>query len=94
MRKLLMLPIVMLTLTAGMCETTEPAIEVRTVEVPTPVPCVAASDVPAEPPQVGDQLTGNAVHDLGVLAPNALELRRWGRTLLALIVPGCTVVEP
>jgi hypothetical protein len=93
MRKLLMLPVLLLTLPAAMCETTEPGIEVRTVEVPTPVPCVDEAAVPAEPPQVGDQLTGDAVHDLGIVAPSALELRRWGRTLRALIVPGCTVVD-
>lgn len=93
MRKLLMLPVLLLTLPAAMCETAQPGIEVRTVEVPTPVPCVEESAVPAEPPQVGDQLTGDAVHDLGIIAPSALELRRWGRSLRALIVPGCTVVD-
>lgn len=68
----------------------EPAIEVRTVPVPTPVPCVNLEDVPAEPPLIGDQLTGDARHDLIIIAPSALELRRWGRELRALIVPGCT----
>lgn len=75
------------------CATTEPAIQVREVRVPTPVPCVKASDVPAEPAQVGDQLNGDAVHDLGIVAPSALELRKWGRSLRALIVPGCTTVN-
>lgn len=72
------------------CSHTEPGIEVRTVEVPTPVPCVDESQVPDEPALVGDQLTGEARHDLGIIAPSALELRKWGRDLRALIVPGCT----
>ena len=76
------------------CSTTgAPGIEVRTVEVPTPVPCVKSSDVPAEPEQVGDQLNGDAVHDLGIVAPSALDLRKWGRSLRALIVPGCTTMN-
>jgi hypothetical protein len=75
------------------CAHDQPAIEVRTVKVPTPVPCVKASDVPAEPAQVGDQLNGDAVHDLGIVAPSTIELRKWGRELRALIVPGCTTVN-
>jgi hypothetical protein len=50
---------------------------------------VDPAQVPAEPPQIGDHLTGDAVHDLGIVAPSALELRAWGRSLYALIVPGC-----
>lgn len=91
MRKLLMMPLVLL---AAACATNEPAIEVRTVEVPTPVACVVEADVPVEPVQIADQLTGNAMHDLGVVAASALELRAWGRSLHALIVPGCTTVAP
>ena len=94
MRKLLLLPVFMLCLPAAMCDTPEPGIEVRTVSVPTPVPCVDEADVPAEPEEVGDRFTGDAAHDLGILAPNALELRKWGRELRALIVPGCTIVAP
>lgn len=75
------------------CQTTQPGIEVREVPVPTPVRCVDPADIPPEPEQVGDQFNGDAKHDLGILAPNALELRSWGRTLRALIVPGCTTVE-
>lgn len=92
MRKTALLMLAALAL-AG-CKTTSPAIEVRTVKVPTPVPCVKSSDVPAEPAQVGDQLNGDAAHDLGIVAPSAIELRRWGRELRALIVPGCTTVTP
>lgn len=91
MRKITLLLFASLALAA--CSHTEPGIEVRTVKVPTPVPCVKASDVPAEPAQVGDQLNGDAVHDLGIVAPSALDLRKWGRELRALIVPGCTTVN-
>lgn len=93
MRKLLLLPVIMLCLPAAMCDTPEPGIRVETVSVPTPVPCVDEADVPAEPAQVGDQFNGDAQHDLGILAPNALELRKWGRELHALIVPACTTVS-
>jgi hypothetical protein len=75
------------------CSHNEPGIEVRTVNVPTPVPCVDPAKVPAEPAQVGDRLNGDAVHDLGIVAPSAIELRKWGRSLRALIVPGCTIVN-
>lgn len=84
--------LIALTLLAG-CAHNEPAIEVRTVPVPTPVPCIEASQIPAEPAQVGDRLTGDAVTDFGIVAPNALELRKWGRELMALISPGCTIIE-
>jgi hypothetical protein len=76
------------------CATDQAGVRVEQVRVPTPVPCVDPAQVPAEPPQVGSQLTGDAVHDLGIVAPSALELRKWGRTLYALIVPGCETVAP
>lgn len=91
MRLILSLAILM---ALAACSHTEPGIEVRTVSVPTPVPCVDPALIPVEPDEVGDQLTGNAVRDLGIIAPSALELRKWGRELLALIVPGCTIVDP
>lgn len=87
-RKLAFLPLI---LAMSACKTTAPPIEVRTVEVPTPVACVELAQIPAEPPLIGDQLTGDAQHDLGVVAPSALELRKWGRSLIALIVPACTI---
>jgi hypothetical protein len=86
--RIVMIVMAMLALVA--CQHREPAIEVREVPVPTPVRCVDPADIPPEPPQVGDQFNGDAKHDLGVLAPNALELRAWGRSLRALIVPACT----
>ncbi len=80
------------TLALTACQTT-PGIEVREVPVPTPVRCVDPSDIPPEPGQVRDQFNGDAKHDLGILAPNALELRAWGRALRALIVPACVTVS-
>ena len=80
----------LLTLTA--CATDQQGVAIHEVPTPVPVPCVDASQVPAEPPQVRSQLTGDAVHDLGIVAPSALQLRAWGRSLRALIVPGCTTI--
>jgi len=57
------------------CQHSDPGIEVRTVEVPTPVPCIPADQIPAEPPLVGDLLTGDPAHDIAILAPSALLLR-------------------
>lgn len=54
-------------------------LEVRTVEVPTPVPCQA--EIPPEPETVSDKLNGQAAHDLVIVAQSALELRIWGRSL-------------
>lgn len=57
------------------CTTAEPGIEVRTVQVPVPQPCLAAIEIPNEPAQVASQLNGNAAHDLAIVAASALELR-------------------
>jgi hypothetical protein len=86
-----MLLIALLTALSA-CTRPEPGIVVRTVEVPTPVPCVDLRDVPPEPALVGGQLNGQAQHDLLVVSKSALELRRAYREIRALIVPGCTVV--
>lgn len=72
------------------CSTTEPGIEVRTVEVPTPVPCVDEAKLPAETPE--SQLTGNARTDSALLKAETLDLRAENGDLRALIVPGCTIV--
>lgn len=70
------------------CSHAEPGIEIRTVEVPVPVSCVTAAQIPAVPEKVGHLLTGNAVHDLSVVAESALELRKYAGELRALLV-GC-----
>ncbi len=55
------------------------------VEETTPAACVDASQIPEEPPMVGQSFNGNARHDLEVLAPNAQALREWGHDLRALL---------
>ena len=71
------------------CATTQPVgIEVRTVEVPVPVACVDPATIPAEPPKIGNQLTGDARVDLLIVAESALGLRKWGQELNALLA-GC-----
>lgn len=76
---------------AGCAHPPPPAIEVRTeiVKVPVPVACIKASDVPAVPPRVGDNLTGNAVSDADLLAAAALRLSAALDQAMALI-SGCT----
>lgn len=68
------------------CNHTRPGIEVQTVEVPFPVPCLPADSIPPEPPQVGDQLTGNAASDLLIVAASALELRAAVITMRAALL--------
>lgn len=88
MKKLLFLPVVMLTLPAAMCSTTQqPGIEVRTVEVPVPVACVNEGDIPDPTPET--PLTGDARVDTGLLKAENLDLRAEAGDLRALIVPGC-----
>ena len=65
------------------CSHTEPGIRVERVEVPVPVPCLPLDQIPAEPPLVGDQLTGLPAQDLPIVAASALRLRAWGRELFA-----------
>ena len=74
-------PLILAALVLAGCTTPEPGIEVRTVEVPTPVPCLPAESIPAEPETVGARLTGNPALDLPIVAASALPLRAWGRTL-------------
>jgi hypothetical protein len=81
-------PIVLALFALSACQTTTPAIEVREVEVPVPVRCVDPEQVPAEPPRVGDQLTGRAVEDLLIVSESALLLRKWGQEMAALL-RGC-----
>jgi hypothetical protein len=47
--------------------------------------CVDPTQIPAEPPMVGQKFNGDAKHDLQVLAPNAKALRDWGQQLRALL---------
>lgn len=68
------------------CSHNEPGIEVRTVEVPVPGPCVPHDQIPAEPATVGDRLTGDPVLDLPTVAASALALRAWGREMEAALI--------
>ena len=86
MKRLLVLP----CLALGACQALQPGNQANAIAVPTPAPCVVPGDIPTEPPQVGDQFNGDAKHDLQILAPSALALRKWGQELRALIVPACT----
>lgn len=67
-----------------------PEIRVERVEIdrPVAVSCVKAEDIPAIPARVGDQLTGDAVRDLDLIAANALRLRAALDQAVALLV-GC-----
>lgn len=90
MRKILILSAGVLAL-AGCTTSSEPGIEVRTVPVPTPVPCVNEDDLPGQTPE--SELTGNAIVDSGLLKAETLDLRAENGDLRALIVPGCTTVS-
>lgn len=78
--RLIVLPALFLTLTAGMCSHTPPA----PIMVPVPQPCVTG-ELPAEPALVTNQLTGNSGRDIGIIAASAIELRVWGRVLTQLL---------
>lgn len=89
MRLILALPALALL---AACQTApQPGIEVRTVEVPTPVPCVDEDALPAVTPE--SELTGNAIVDSAILKAETLDLRAENGDLRALIVPGCTIVD-
>ena len=69
-----LLPLAALAL-AGCKTMADPVVEVREVEVPTPVACIDPAEIPAEPPTIGQRFNGDAKHDLAILAPNAQALR-------------------
>lgn len=59
--------------------------EIREVAVPTPVTCVDPRRIPPEPARVAQRFTGNAKHDLEILARNAQDLRLWGQEMRTLL---------
>lgn len=65
------------------CATTQPGIQIRTVEVPVPEPCLPADEIPPEPPRINELLTGDPAHDISIVAASALRLRAWGQELSA-----------
>lgn len=96
MRRLILAPLGATAFTLAGCAAhpTPPVIEARVerVEVPVAVACVDPADVPAEPARVGNQLTGDAAHDAGVLAAVDLRLRAALDKALALI-NGCAIIS-
>ena len=86
MSRLLFLPVVLLTLPAAMCEHNEPGIEVRTVRVPVPAPCVPLDEIPAEPEPVADRFTGDKAKDFEILVPSAIALRTTVKELRAALI--------
>jgi hypothetical protein len=80
-----------LLLSACSAQTPHPIVDVPvTVKVPIAVPCYSASDIPTEPAKVGKDLTGDAMHDLDIVAASAFRLRAWGQSEAALL-SGCTI---
>ncbi|WP_179504337.1 MULTISPECIES: hypothetical protein [unclassified Sphingomonas] len=92
MRRLILAPLGLTTLALAGCaaKPTPPVIETRVerVNVPVAVACVDPKDVPAAPPRVGDQLTGDAAHDIGPIAVSNLRLRAAFDKAVALL-QGC-----
>lgn len=62
-----------------------PKVVTQTVNVPVPVACINASDIPAEPSTV--TLTGDARNDDALLAAKLAAVRVWGRQLVAMLGP-------
>ena len=89
MRKAIIASALLPFLTAGQCSTTQPAVEVRTVQVPVAQPCLSKEQLASdprfqEPPLVGDKLKRTpegAAHDRDILGASALLLRAWGKEL-------------
>lgn len=93
MRALILLPALLLAACGDEhpCLTPPPApVEVRTITVDhaVPVACIRRDQIPAEPVRVGDQLTGQAKHDLHIIAPSASDLRLALETTISLL-EGC-----
>jgi len=70
------------------CATPAVRVETPVVQVPVPVACVDPSKVPAEPAKTG-ALPSDARAAADMLGAKVLELRGYGRELIALIRP-CT----
>ena len=82
-RLLLFAPVILLTLPAGMCQTTRYV----TTSCLTPDQYQRLAD--ALPPKVGSQLTGDAQTDLKIIAGSTVELRGYAEGLLQ-VLRGCT----
>jgi len=80
--------IILALVLTGCAATPPPGIEVRTVTVdrPVAVPCVKGP-LPVEPERVADKLTGDAVHDLDIVAASTIRLRAYADELRAIVGP-------
>ncbi len=77
-----------LLLTLSACATTGPRpVEIRTVPVKVVVreSCVTKSQIPAMPPRVGSQLSGDSQADASLLAASAIRLRSALEVALGLL---------
>lgn len=88
MRKLIIASLSSLLLAS--CSHQQSGIEVRTVQVPVPQPCLTKEELEKpeyqEPPLVGDRLgrtPETAAQDRDILGASALLLRAWGKLLRA-----------
>lgn len=55
----------------------------------TPVYCIGKDQaIPAEPPKVGESLTGRADRDFQIIAGSNVRLRAWGQGLRS-VLDGC-----
>lgn len=86
--------LLVLALALAACKTTAPpVVEIREVRVPTPVACVELTEIPPEPPTVGQRFNGDARHDLAILAPSAQAVRKWGQDMRTLLEK-CAAAAP
>lgn len=77
--------IALIALALAGCHHTEKGVEVRLVPTPVPQPCLPLDQMPPEPVKVAKDLTGNAAHDLAIVAASALDLRAWGQQMAAAL---------
>lgn len=77
--------VIALAMLLGCTGCNKPGIRVETVPVPVAARCVDPANIPAEPPHVNDQLTGDADRDVNIIGSSALLLRAWGKQLQAIV---------
>ncbi|MBL4858403.1 MAG: hypothetical protein JKY36_04290 [Erythrobacter sp.] len=82
--------VIIAALALGACSHAQPGIEVRTVYVPQPQPCLPADEIPAEPPTIGHLLTGDKAKDFDLVTASALLLRAWGKEMHAALTACAT----
>lgn len=85
--KILALSTLLLATSCATVPPPEPKIVTKTVEVPVAVKCVDPASIPPEPGTITLPLDARLAADLA--ASQAKDLRKWGRSLMALIGP-CT----